>query len=153
MKEESSEKEEETGDLLQKLSHPKLARFPKPDLSQVIKFTPEMGKLPPSPFGTVPDIVAQLISNLPPANAFQGPRYNIDEVMRRLQEAQLPPPPPEYSPDPQEGPKKRKAEEDEEDEGMKAKPLTVEMHQQTAVPLSKDVFRQRQAAKMSKKST
>jgi hypothetical protein len=107
-------------------SNPKLARFPRPDLSFMVPFRNE----PVTPYGALPEILAQLILGLPAANAWQGPYYDLEAVMASLAETPLPPPPADIVPDiqPPQQPsvaqqqKKRKNVEDEEDEeGTKVK--------------------------------
>lgn len=101
-------------------------------------------------FGGVPDIIAQLIVNLPPAAIWQGPIVDVDGLMSLLHETPLPPPPADFNVDSQPNPtqqqKKRRTavEEDDEEED------TIPLNSNNAP--TNDLFRQRQRAKLQKKS-
>eukprot|EP01119_Soliformovum_irregulare_P000563 TRINITY_DN10397_c0_g1_i2.p1 TRINITY_DN10397_c0_g1~~TRINITY_DN10397_c0_g1_i2.p1 ORF type:complete len:685 (-),score=185.73 TRINITY_DN10397_c0_g1_i2:48-1850(-) len=130
----TAEKEEEATDLLQAMkSIPKLSRFPKPDFSQLIPYTAEVGKASGGP--TIPDVITTLMANLPSSQGWSGPFYNVDEVMAYLKDAHMPPPP--------DSDKKRKPDEEDEEED----PMVRDFNPAPA----RDIFRQRQAAKLSKK--
>ncbi len=141
-------KEEKEDDVFQHggKPNPKLAKFPRPDLSLLIPFKNET--VMPQ-FGGVPEIIAQLIVNLPPASLWQGPLPDVDGIVTLLHEASLPPAPADHNVDTQpistqQQKKRRTVEEEEEEEDMSSAAINA--------PPSNDLFRQRQRAKLHKKS-
>jgi len=136
-------------DVLHGKPNPKLAKFPRPDLALMIPFKNET--MMPQ-FGGVPDIIAQLIVNLPAATTWQGPIVDIEGFMSLLVETPLPPPPAELlqeqqnaaNQQQQQQQKKRKTDDDDDEE--ESAPININ------APPSNDLFRQRQRAKMQKKS-
>ena len=131
-----------------------LTRYPRPDLSQHSPFVQDVSTLVPGVPAGVPDIIAQLIVTLPPANTWLGPVLDLDTVINLYTENVLPPPPPGAEltmlPDSSvvatnQSSKKRKVEEEEEEEEQT-------QNVQLNGPPPQDLFRKRQAAKLKQKN-
>eukprot|EP01117_Protostelium_nocturnum_P000460 TRINITY_DN1052_c1_g1_i1.p1 TRINITY_DN1052_c1_g1~~TRINITY_DN1052_c1_g1_i1.p1 ORF type:complete len:662 (-),score=222.39 TRINITY_DN1052_c1_g1_i1:94-2079(-) len=96
---------------------PKSEKFPRPDLTQMVPFKPDMTALPFDPNlpggiyipATVPVEVSQIIISLPSPNTYQGSIVNVDELFKILSETPLP-----HPSDGKDG-KRRREEEEEED--------------------------------------
>ncbi|XP_033628888.1 cleavage stimulation factor subunit 3-like [Asterias rubens] len=87
----SSDKKEEDK------SDSKVTEFPRPDLSQMLPFTPRSQAPPgshPVPGGVfpLPMAAAHVVTRLPPPGCFQGPFVKVDSLMKLLAECTIPEP-------------------------------------------------------------
>jgi hypothetical protein len=94
MKDDASSNEENGDPLHPSKYASRLAKFPKPDLNQMIPFSADLTVPAVSPFGPhVPEVVSQFIMGLPSGTLYEGPLPNIDLLLGILLEVPLPPPP------------------------------------------------------------
>ncbi len=86
----TDKKEEENADS-------KVTEFPRPDLGQMLPFTPRSQAPPgshPVPGGVfpLPLAAAHVVTRLPPPACFQGPFVKVDSLMKLLAECTIPEP-------------------------------------------------------------
>jgi len=124
-------------------SHPKLARFPRPDVTQMIlwkadsKTGANLGVSGAPVVCSLPEILGQFALSLPSVAAYEGPTVNVDGLISTLRDIPV-------SLSEKDATKKRRIEEDDDEE------LAM---MQVNLPPAKDLFRTRQAAKISKQKT
>lgn len=110
LKKDEETKEDNSMDPLQSflsVSNPKLSKFPRPDLSQLIPYATT--SLPSSLNLSPSDPLAQFIASLPLPAQYFGVSPDVDELIKLLEETPLPPLPTEVKTE-EPATKKRKKE-------------------------------------------
>jgi len=136
--------------------HPKLGRLPRPDLSQMIAYKPstyDTGTMDHPLLRLLPEPLAQLILH-GSSSLWQGPVLDIDQLLLLTNETVLPDNPPDSVSEKQDSakavtaPRKRRYTDFEEDEADDDQ--QQQQQQPSNVAPTMDLFRQRQAKKLSK---
>eukprot|EP01102_Stenamoeba_stenopodia_P014953 TRINITY_DN5045_c0_g1_i1.p1 TRINITY_DN5045_c0_g1~~TRINITY_DN5045_c0_g1_i1.p1 ORF type:complete len:262 (-),score=58.35 TRINITY_DN5045_c0_g1_i1:66-788(-) len=148
----------------------KASRFPKPNVGAMMPFKAEMALVQPlnSDQGasnapqpaqiSIPDVISQLINQLPSPGSYQGPFVDIEQLITLIVEANLVlptsapsapvVPAPAKSGSSNESAKRKKGQQDSDSDGEEDE-VIAKKHK----PPSHDIYRKRQASNLKKQNT